>query len=141
MKKHTITKIVFAPVMLALMLSVSACSGDDDADDPDHAHLMFVTAPPTTLTAGTDVEVRWAVHTEGDLHHTEVRGCMGQDSTCGLGGSDSFDAFFSATMVEGEYMTTINVDTPGEWSIVVYAHVGETPHISDVMYVTVEAGQ
>ena len=33
-----------------------------------------------------------------ELHHTEVRACMGQNAACGLGGAESFDLNFPATM-------------------------------------------
>jgi hypothetical protein len=126
---------VFSAV-LALLLTVAACG--DEHGDPDHAHLHFVNAPPATLTAGTDFEVRWAVETEGELHHTEIRACMGQNSTCGLGGAESFDANFTPTPVDGEYAATVNLSVAGDWTIVVFAHVGETPHISETVYVTVQ---
>ena len=126
---------VFAMAM-ALLLTVVSCS--DEEGNPDDAYLQFVNAPPATLTAGTDVEVRWTVETDGELHHTEIRACMGQNPTCGLGGAESFDENFTPTMLEGEYVATVNLSVAGQWTVAVFAHVGETPHISDVVYVTVE---
>jgi hypothetical protein len=118
-------------------LVFGAACGDDEHDDPDHAHLMFVSAPPTSISAGTAVEVSWMVHTEGELHHTEIRACMGHSTDCGLGGADSFDMNYAATMADDMYSASVQIDDAGPWTIAVFAHVGETPHISDVIHATV----
>lgn len=117
------------------LLAVSACGGDEDG--ADDAHLMFVTAPGAAITAGEDVAVTWMVHTEGDLHHTEIRACMGHSDDCGLGDMTSFDANFTGLMNGEMYSTNVNIDTAGPWTIVVFAHVGETPHISEAVHATV----
>ncbi len=125
-----------------LTLGISACSDDanddPDAADPDTAHLMFVTAPGTTLTAGQDEAVSWMVHTEGDLHHTEIRACMGHNNDCGNGGMDTFDENFAGTKNGDNYEGTVNIPTAGPWTIVVFAHVGETPHTSEAIHATVQ---
>ena len=90
------------------------------------------------MTVGTAVEVTWTIETEGELHHTEIRACMGHSNDCGLGGADSFDQNFAATMNDGMYTASITLDTAGPWTVVAFAHVGETPHISEVIHATVE---
>ncbi|MCP4443963.1 MAG: hypothetical protein GY811_01275 [Myxococcales bacterium] len=131
--------LVLSSVLAVGTLAIGACGEDDhDHEHGDEAHLMFVTAPGTTLTAGEDAAVTWMVHTEGDLHHTEIRACMGHSDECGLGDTTSFDLNFTGTMGDDMYSTDVNIDTAGPWTIVVYAHVGETPHISDAIHATVE---
>ncbi len=119
-------------------LAAGACGDDGDEVDPDEAHLMFVTAPSTTLTAGTAVDVSWMVHTEGELHHTEIRACMGHSADCGLGDMTSFDENFAATNNAGTYEASVSLSVAGPWTIVVFAHVGATPHISEAIHATVE---
>lgn len=137
MLHNRMTQFLLVVAISSLSLALAAC-GEDSHDDPDHAHLDWITAPETTQTAGTSMDVTWMVHTEGDLHHTEIRACMGQTAECGLDGQDSFDMNFQATMDGDNYNATVTLDTVGTWSVAVYAHVGETPHISEVIYVTVE---
>lgn len=121
---------------LALALFAPAC-GDDEAD-PDAAHLEFSVAPPETMTAGTAVDVTWMVHTEGDLHHTEIRACEGHADTCGLGGADSFDLNFAATAGDASYTASLSFDAAAHWTVVVFAHVGETPHVTKAIHISVE---
>lgn len=127
-----------ATALLALAAFAPACGDDGDSSDPDAAHLMFVTPPPTAMTADTAVEVTYAVHTEGDLHHQEIRACMGHNDECGLGDASSFDMNFAGTK-EGEAYTASVMLAEGPWTIAVFAHVGATPHISDVIHATVSA--
>ncbi len=135
MKLRNTKTIAFAGILSAALLSAAAC-GDDGADAG--TELMFVEAPPTTLTVDTAVDVSWMVHAHGELHHTEIRACMGHSTDCGLGGADSFDKNFAATM-EGEvYTASVSIDAAGPWTIAVFAHVDEDPHISNVIHTTVE---
>jgi hypothetical protein len=135
MIKSTIRPVFAASALLALLAFTPAC-GDDAAEDPDHAHLEFVTAPPTAMSAATAVDVVYMVHTEGDLHHQEIRACMGHNTACGLGDASSFDQSFAGTK-EGESYTASVMLAEGPWTIAVFAHVGETPHISSVIHSTV----
>ncbi len=127
----------FLTLAVVLGFFVGAC-GEEHDHDHDAAHLMFVGAPGATLTAGEDVVVTWQVHTEGDLHHTELRACMGHNDECGLGDMSTFDENFSATLNEETYSATLNLSVAGPWTVVVFAHVGETPHISEAIHTTVE---
>jgi len=137
MIKSTIRPVFAASAVLALLAFTPACGDDHDAhDDPDHAHLMFVTAPPTAMSAATAVDVVYMVHTEGDLHHQEIRACMGHNAACGLGDASSFDQNFAGTK-EGDSYTASVMLAEGPWTIAVFAHVGATPHISDVIHSTV----
>jgi len=132
-------QLSFLGSALAVGLVAGACGeGHDDDHDHDAAHLMFVAAPGATLTAGDDVAVTWQVHTEGELHHTEIRACMGHSDDCGLGDMTTFDEKFAATLSEETYEATVALSVAGPWTIVVYAHVGETPHISEAIHATVE---
>ena len=97
---------------------------------------MFVNAPPTAMTADTAVDVTYMVHTEGDLHHQEIRACMGHETACGLGDASSFDMNFAGTKSGDTYTASVML-AEGAWTIAVFAHVGETPHISDVIHTTV----
>jgi hypothetical protein len=130
------TRILFA-LALTSMLAFAACGDDGQSHDPDEAHLMFVSAPPTSITTDVAVDVSYMVHTEGDLHHTEIRACMGHSTDCGLGGMDSFDLNFAATKEGDTYSASVTIDMAGPWTIAVFAHVGETPHISEVVHATV----
>ncbi len=127
-----------------LILGMSACSDDHgdhdhaDASNPDAAHLMFVTAPGTTLTAGQDEAVSWMVHTEGTLHHTEIRACMGHRDDCGNDGMDTYDENFMGTKNGDNYEGMVNIPTAGPWTIVVFAHVGGTPHTSEAIHAMVQ---
>ena len=139
MKSISLPTITTSTLLLSALVFAPACGDDGDDQSADDAHLMFGIAPPTALTAGTPVDVMWEVHTEGDLHHTEIRACMGHSNDCGLGDATSFDENFAATPVtDGEgFTSTITIDVEGPWTIAVFAHVGETPHISDVIHATV----
>ena len=124
-----------------LILGLGACSDDHDhpdAADPDAAHLMFVTAPDTTLTMGEDVPVSWMVHTEGTLHHTEIRACMGHRDDCGNAGMETFDENFAGTKNGDTFEGVVNIPSAGPWTIVVFAHVGATPHTSEAIHATVQ---
>ncbi len=121
----------------SLALLGGACGDGHDHGDGDDAHLMFVDAPATSLTAGEDAVVTWQVHTDGDLHHTEIRACMGHSSDCGLGDTTTYDENFTGTVADGTYTTNVNLSVAGPWTVVVYAHVGETPHISEAIHTTV----
>ena len=120
-------------VLLALGSSVG-CGVESRNDD---ALLLFIEAPPIEIIINTPKAVSYQIHTEGELHHTEVRACMGTSETCGLGDESSFDRQFPALEVEGMYDATIIFDTAGPWTIAVFAHVGETPHNSAVVHTTV----
>ena len=135
MLKIRFTSTLIFAFALVSSLALSAC---DDNGDPNHAHLDWIEAPATTMTAGVGAEVAWMVHTEGELHHTEVRACMGQVAECGLGGVESYDENFQATLDGDTYRATLTLEVAGEWSVAVFAHVGEAPNISEVVYVTVE---
>ncbi len=133
------------PLLLGSALTVglfaSACGEDHDHDHggEDDAHLMFVDAPAASLTAGEDAAVTWQVHTDGDLHHTEIRACMGHSDDCGNGDTSTFDENFTGTLADGTYSTNVNLAVAVPWTIVVYAHVGATPHISEAIHATVAA--
>ncbi len=121
----------------ALLLTTALASCADD-QDPDRADVTWADAPPTSMNTGVAVEVSWAIDTEGELHHTEVRACTGHSTDCGLGGTDSFDENFAATMAADQYTASVTLDDAGPWTIAAFCHVGETPHISETIHVTVE---
>ena len=121
----------------ALLLSLSACD-EHEHTDLNHAHLDWIDAPAATMAVGTAGDIAWMIHTEGELHHTEIRACMGQNAECGLGGVESYDENFQATMEGDTYNASVTLETAGTWSLAAFAHVGEEPNISEVVYVTVE---
>lgn len=88
------------------------------------ASLFFVSGPPVSLTTSVAADVTYQVHTEGELHHTEIRACMGHSTDCGLGGETSFDLNFPATLKGDTYSASITIDSAGPWTIAVFAHVG-----------------
>ncbi len=134
---HQISRPLLLGSILALGF-LGACGDDDGEHDLDEAHLMFLEAPSATLAVGVEEPVTWQVHTEGELHHTEIRACMGHSDECGLGDASTFDGNFFGTLSEETYSANVNITAAGPWTIVVYAHVGETPHISEAVHVTVE---
>ena len=124
---------VLTCALLALASSIG-CGTENRADD---ALLIFIDAPSIEIIVNTPKAVSYQVHTEGELHHTEVRACMGTSDTCGLGDASSFDLKFPAIEEAGMYDATIIFDTAGPWTIAAFAHVGETPHNSAVVHTTV----
>lgn len=134
---NAFNKSIFSTFALLASIFLAAACDDGHDHGPDEAHLIFVNSPPTAITVNTPVEVAYQVHTEGDLHHTEIRACTGHSTDCGLGDASSFDVSFPATAGDDQYTATVTIDSAGPWTIAVFAHVGETPHISDVVHATV----
>ena len=121
--------------LAAIALFAAAGCGDEHADE---VHLHWITMPDATLTAGTAVPVSWSAHADGDLHHTEIRACMGEVAECGLGDMSSFDENFAATPEGDNFTASVSLDVAGTWTVVVYAHVDADPHISEAAIVTVQ---
>jgi hypothetical protein len=125
----------FAVALIATsFIFAAACSSDEEGDQAD---VGFSSAPSATMTADSDVAVSWTVTTDGELHHSELRACIGHVDPCGLGDASSFDENFSATNTDGTFEAMLNLSA-GAWTVAAFAHVGETPFISDVVHVTVQ---
>lgn len=137
MKYQNFQTILGGLALASVLAFAPACGEDDEHADPDHAHLAFVNAPATTLTTSVSTDVTYQVHTEGNLHHTEIRACMGHNTSCGLGDASTFDVNFAATLSGDIYTAPVSIESAGPWTIAVFAHVGETPHISDVIHTMV----
>lgn len=102
------------------------------------AEVMWMEPPPATATADAPIDASFMVHTEGEIHVTELRACMGADvHECGLGGMDSFDENVAAPADGDHYAGSLTLPA-GTWSVVAYAHVGPDPFISEHVNVTVE---
>lgn len=135
-------------LLAALVLIFAPSCDDEDSGDGhgDHgtgehadAELEWVEGPPATAAVGTPIEAVFAVHTEGDIHVTELRACMGQAvADCGLGGEESFDLTMPAAADGANYRGSLTFDTAGVWTVVAYAHVGPDPFTSAHAEVTVE---
>ena len=124
--------------VLASTLTLAACGDEHGHGDTDEAEFSFTTAPPATLTAGEDQDVTYHMHVHGDLHHTELRACQGDVADCGLGSDDSYDENFAVSDNGDEtYTGVVNLTVVGTWTIVGYAHVGESPFTSDPVVVEV----
>ena len=110
--------------------------GGTDGADPD-TRIEWTMAPPATVTAGSPVEGTFMVHTQGELHVTELRACTGHGvADCGLGQMDTFETV--PAEADGDaYRGALDLEV-GDYTVVGYAHVGPSPFVSDPVDVTVE---
>jgi hypothetical protein len=128
------SRLLTSLILASALAFAAGCGGDDD---PDAAHVMFTGAPPASATAATAFDVMWEIHTEGDLHHSEIRVCDGADiGDCGMGDLGTFTSV-TGSMTNGVFTASVTLDA-GDYTVVAWAHVGETPHVSDDYNVNVQ---
>jgi hypothetical protein len=121
-----------AIVLLAAGLAAVAACGDDA---PEETRVTWIDPPPATANVGQTLTATFRVTTPGTLHVAILRGCRGEVPDCGLAG---FDAEGYADIEIDPMTAGLTPTEPGTWSVAVYAHVDEDPHLSEVMTVDVK---
>jgi hypothetical protein len=122
-------RVPAAAVALAAVALV-ACG-----DPAEGTTVTWVDRPPATATAGQPLTASFTVETSGTLHVAILRGCKGAVPDCGLA---AFDAEGYADIAADPMTASLTPTEAGPWSVAVYVHVDEDPHLSEVVMVDVQ---